>query len=700
MADPDAAAALGVGYGGVQPTEAGKRLVAPFLDLVTGPSWLQQAGELEKQYPHDPTKMFQPGEVEARTEFATGMVGPEALRIKGVEGAAAKALKRDEGTAALQAPMDTTRKRAITAVNLREMPLDEATAIASTGQHIIPKTEGGFVGAPAGVRTYADLERMRAKFDEQVRAGLSGAPWYGEAQAGIRETAGPDPARQHLQARELALTSAQAAPDPNLGFTLQGHNAYEMGEPLSVVRTGQIAKSYRTAREAGKDIPLGKKTGVYAGHLDPTLEDPTTGTNDIWHARAFGYTNPDGKPWSKALTAQQHAFMDAETVLAVKRANDAGLGGRSNWTPGEIQAAPWVAGKAKGLEKTRKMSPEAATAEAAKTYPAYFPKYTAYGTHEATPGIGTGQLENIATGPEALRTDYSSSPLSQWKGEQPRDILYDALGGYQRETLPATGVFQTEGGPLEINPANVARPLVGMTGKSGQRVIDPASKQMLQTAEGVRAYVDVQNMGAASKPILGNQVRRSNSIWVPHDQKMTIEQIGQLNQLGESVGLPNIIDYGEGIVLTNFAGTDAKAISKAARNPHFTKSLGAILPGRPNIAELDSVTINYAKAFGNKQGTGAATRLLRKQIPNDAVLDKLDASKELRTAVLNRFNRDALAAAQGGGVAREDVQLARDIIVNSGFRGLFAALKSGAALPAALLPIAAGAVAASLREGE
>jgi hypothetical protein len=47
------------------------------------------------------------------------------------------------------------------------------------------------------------------------------------------------------------------------------------------------------------------------------------------------------------------------------------------------------------------------------------------------------------------------------------------------------------------------------------------------------------------------------------------------------------------------------------------------------------------------------------------------------------------------GVARDDVQRARQIVADKGFNGLFAELKKtgGVGLPAALLPIAAGAVA-------
>ena len=179
-----------------------------------------------------------------------------------------------------------------------------------------------------------------------------------------------------------------------------------------------------------QDIKLGPKTGIYGGHMDPTRASPTTGTNDIWHARALGYTTPEGKPWESALTPQQHSWMDAETVLAVDRANQAGVGGRTDWTPGEIQAAPWVAGKGRGLEKSRGMTPEEGLAEASKTYPDYAPSFTANATHEMTPGRQTGHLPGIANADQATRDQFAEGPRNWWQDEQGRDVLYDAQGAY------------------------------------------------------------------------------------------------------------------------------------------------------------------------------------------------------------------------------------------------------------------------------
>jgi hypothetical protein len=63
-------------------------------------------------------------------------------------------------------------------------------------------------------------------------------------------------------------------------------------------------------------------------------------------------------------------------------------------------------------------------------------------------------------------------------------------------------------------------------------------------------------------------------------------------------------------------------------------------------------------------------------------MDKLDASPEMRQAALDRFERDEDYYAKTGDPMRHDLQNARRIFTNQGFKGLFHALDSGkVALP-------------------
>jgi hypothetical protein len=106
---------------------------------------------------------------------------------------------------------------------------------------------------------------------------------------------------------------------------------------------------------------------------------------------------------------------------------------------------------------------------------------------------------------------------------------------------------------------------------------------------------------------------------------------------------------------------------------------------------LDTGYIDYGKLWGKEEGTGAVTRALKKRLTNKnapAIIVRLDASPGIRHAVAARLQRDIDVAAQTGQPIRRDLQLARQLIIDGGFAGLFEALKQGAAVPAlALAPL-------------
>ena len=163
--------------------------------------------------------------------------------------------------------------------------------------------------------------------------------------------------------------------------------------------------------------------------MNPQEGVGTTGVNDIWHARAWGFVETDGKPWDSGLSPQQHAWLDAETVLAAGRANQRGIGGKLDWDAASVQAAPWVAAKGKDLHRRfpkRFPSVDAGMEEAAKTYIDHLPKYTAQGTYERVPGAVTGHLEGMVDQPFEVREKFSRQAPSYSEPETGRDILYDA----------------------------------------------------------------------------------------------------------------------------------------------------------------------------------------------------------------------------------------------------------------------------------
>jgi hypothetical protein len=315
--------------------------------------------------------------------------------------------------------------------------------------------------------------------------------------------------------------------------------------------------------------------------------------------------------------------------------------------------------------------------------------HVAYGTYEGQPGVGTGHLEPRAGAPAAERTAYARDPASLWSGESGKDIIYDGLGVPTLPTLRATGMYQSRGGSVEINPAAAARPLVPLAGEPGAQYVAPTSRALLNAVEATRAYLGAQNAGAWSTPI-PNRMGASGSLFWPHDRAMTPEQLQAAKAVGAKHGLPDPIDYGEGGVLTKFSAPPSpRRLADALKNYGLKRELYDILPGaEPRRVQIDSGYIGFEDAWRQPMGTGAATRELRKILEDPSIpgaIKKLDANPTVRQAAMVQFEQDAELALRTGQAVREDVQLARQIVGTEGFSGLFRALDRGVALPAAIV---------------
>ena len=619
-----------------------------------------------------------------------------------------KPLEKPKKPLAVKPKADPPRKMTQTP-DLRKMDTPSAVRAARGEPHLIQDASGQHIGAPRGVTTPADIADMRSSFDADVAQGAEGADWYTKARGSNVDLAGPDLARQRLLAQEQALWSAQANPDTNLNFAMQAHNAYEMGAPLDKARTGQQARTYREARDAGVDIPLGPKTGIYGQHLDPTVPYATTGTNDIWHARGFGYSNADGSQFSRALSDQEHRFLDYETMLAVDRANAAKLAGRDDWLAHEIQAAPWVAGKgrslAQGIAGKGNEPTEAQLAEglrrAGMTYPDFVPKYTANATYEIVPYSKSGHLEGVGAGDNAIRAEYSMQPSLSWTGNTDRDMIYDALGAYQAPTLSATGVYTPPGAPpgegLEINKAFVAQPLVGLT----EGGVDPASRGMLDFGERLRGYLGAQGASAWHTLMKNVPASQQGSIGIPMEGPVGAERLVELGKLGEAYGLPDFVDTGRGVTLTNFyPGPPTGATTGKNLKQGLARDISALMGSTPERVKVDSSYLPILEAGEDPRqgvpGSGYATDKLLKlaeQYPTAA--GKLE-SGNIRNRALSQADIDENYAARGFGATRDDIQTARRIFAERGFEGLRKAREQGIALPG----IAAFLSLYGLQEGE
>jgi len=442
------------------------------------------------------------------TETVGNFLTPDMLPGAGLMGLGMLA----KGVKKLKYPLKfkkVTKQEAIINQGVRNEPtFRKALNKARKENHLINDhskgANGQWVGGPRGFKTKRQIKKMRDEFDAQVAGGVLGADWYDRVRTMVKSVSAGSRGRENRLAETLALWSAQAQPRPNLNWSYEALNNWAAGKGINFpekIKTTAQARTFLKGMLSGEQIKLGKKTGVYKQSLDPNVETPFTGTNDIWHGRAFGYKNSDGTPISRGFTPQEHIFLDNETVLAVDRANKAKLGGRTNWTAAEIQAAAWVfaKGKSQFAKYPKKFNGNIGEAIewAKKTYPDELERQLAYGTRENTPGMNTGHLPGVTDADYNTRVEYADDVPGTLGTDT--DVITDAAGLYSPGVRDATGIYTSASNVTEINPAQVNQVIIDLVNDEGGRTISDVSQSFLNAIEGIQGYTNMQNGSAWHK---------------------------------------------------------------------------------------------------------------------------------------------------------------------------------------------------------
>lgn len=606
--------------------------------------------------------------------------------------------------------------------NIRDMDVDDAIALARQEPHIIDAGEssrGAYIGGPENIRSRRSLNAQRKFMDAQIDAGAMGGDWYDRYRAGV-DAVTNDANDATWMSNIEGMYSAGVSPEGELGFSLKDTNsAIAYGSPVKAARPAQKEASDRAIAANDETLfQLGAKTGEYARRINPAAaaERTATGVNDFRHARTLGFTEVSGEAQRNAIGAAGHKYSDYETALAVDRANQRALAGRTDWTGEQIQAAPWVKQKADDfyaryegsyLEKAEErlaamgsnmapgsveeMARQIALEDANRTITDFFPKHTAFATYEAQPFIDAGQLPGLADAPETERIAFANMPESTWANTGGRDDIYanTRLGdtGYAVRTLPTNemqGVYTPPEGVTEYNPGEVARPLVAFDAGKVKSVPD-ADRAILDAGEATRAFVDVQGAGAWHKPWVGGQAKQSNSIYasLPTERPLTKEELDRLQAIGEKYGLPDVVDTGQGATVTSFY-PEPKELTPKEANGIIAEINEMDIFSQAKRAKVDSGYLGFEEAWAAGEGSGEATRnllLVLDGVPA-GVYDAFNANEKIAENALKRLQRDEKLSAKYG-ATREDIANAREIIGEG--KGwidrLRAALKAGVILP-------------------
>jgi hypothetical protein len=264
---------------------------------------------------------------------------PEAIRALLPEGIAGRAVPGGMVFTATAAP----RVRA--ALEGRKLAYSRAGQVTEK----LPMKDGKYVGAPEKFNTPGKITQLRKWLNKLAREGEAGRYWYENSSREVLAMVGGNVQEARKFVALLSIYSPQAKVDANSTFALRAWAQYKAGQPISV-KTGVQDRKAQEALDNVDAFWSGEKTGNFFFNLLREIDPSTAGrqgaTIDMWMMRAGQYSND-------APTATQYAFMENETNRLAQE-----LG----WEPQQVQAAIWVAMKARmenaGVKKRTEASSE------------------------------------------------------------------------------------------------------------------------------------------------------------------------------------------------------------------------------------------------------------------------------------------------------------------------------------------------------
>ena len=581
--------------------------------------------------------------------------------------------------------------------SIRGLPYDQAVEAARAEPHLIPagdQSAGYFIGGPQKIQSPADLQAARSGFDAYVAAEPRGFDWYDRYRAGMNRATGGDPNMNRWMSTVQGSFSQGVSPESEAGFAIKEANSALAGTPTRAAMGSQHDAFMRAVNAGDPDLmQLGPKTEEYAGLVNPNQSSPPggTGVNDFRYANQWGYEPSEAttRKGDVSLTAPQHKFMDYETALAADRANQAGVGGKTDWTGEQIQAAPWVQQKALALQSQRPTLANdypRAFAEANKTAPDFFEKHAANATYELQPGANIpGHMPGSAAASPEERDAYAASLQPDQLG---RDPIYGGLrvpgtgvGMYTLPSRPMTGLYTNAAQVTESNPGAVARPLVGFNSTPAGKSITPWDASILDAGETLRSAINAQEAGAWNKPWQADTIKGSNSALVPLNRPATTAELLAHKAVGEKQGLPDVVDTGGGILMANF-DPSAPAWSKQ-KKPLFNDLAGVVPPdaGAPQLTRTDSGYASLIDQWKKGQGSGAVTDELLNAMKTPELKQAFTQSPDIPPYAQAAAARDV--ATPQWGQQRPDIWNLRQLIGQGGdWVKNLQDIRGGAAIPA------------------
>ena len=202
---------------------------------------------------------------------------------------------------------------------------------------------GQYIGAPKELNAPQKLGALRRSIKGLAEEGEGGRFWYEQSGKALLNITGGNREEANKLAQAIAITSPQTPVPSNFNYAVQAYYQHRAGEPIKTgMYPGWMSRALTDVFAGGNWE--GRKTNNFYNNvmreIDSTIEQGVT--TDIWMMRAFGFMGD-------SPTDAQYTFVENEVK---KLSKDLG------WEPQQVQAAVWVAMKARTENKKVKAKTE------------------------------------------------------------------------------------------------------------------------------------------------------------------------------------------------------------------------------------------------------------------------------------------------------------------------------------------------------
>lgn len=438
----------------------------------------------------------------------------------------------------------TTQQVEISPEEQRARPGVEEPTREDDGDGVRPEISR-IVGAPPGVDNQRKVGALRRKIKGLVKEGEPNRFWYEESSKAILDITNNNIDDADKLAQAIAITSPSTGVETNLGFALQAFYQYKAGQPIETGRYPEEMSKKLEQAFAGQEWK-GKKTDKFYNNLMRVI-DPSKAqgvTVDLWMMRLFGY----GKD---TVNITEYRFVENEIN---KIADQIG------WEPQQVQAAAWVAGKAReeGTE----------VVEAGFNYADAINKNLSQISWESIPGRTNDHFNEMFDAPYEQSQEYHVAISKALLDESGNDIIAKELDLLSPGIFEAPGYFEEKVSPG--SQTAVAAPKIRKPGKEDFAKMQPEAEDKIKAYSAVVGTLLKQDGVGYHRPFFQKGIAKSklNGIDIDIGRSLTeAETVAVAKAMEEASG--GITDY----------------------NPIGTKTGARII----NFSYLDVPNIKFAK---------------------------------------------------------------------------------------------------------